>query len=130
MPLFNITVYHVILISILIIRQITTFNIILLINKTIIISKQFSHRDHQFTKAYPKIHAMTPNLQNSSLPIHFGLEGANGHNNNCNLVPQTTGGVPIRDSLSQFDRKTKVIVSTPGCLLDIHDKNLLLLTGI
>ena len=75
-------------------------------------------------------HAMTPNLQNSSIPIHCGLEGANGHNNKSNFVAQITGGVPIKDNLSQFNRKTKVIVSTPGRLLDIHDKNLLSLTGI
>ena len=73
---------------------------------------------------------MTSNLQNSSIPTQFSLEGANGHNKKFNFVAQIIGGVPIKDNLSQFNRKTKVIVSTPGRLLDIHNKNLISLTAI
>ena len=83
-----------------------------------------------FYQSISQNHVMTPNLQNSPLPIHCGLEGANGHDSKSNFVAQITGGVPIKDNLSQFNRKTKVVVSTPGRLLDIHDKNLLSLNGI
>ena len=78
----------------------------------------------------PQNHAMTPNLQTSSIPIQFGLEGADGHNHKFNFVAQITGGVPIKDNLSQFNRKTKVILSTPGLVLDIHNKNLISLIAI
>ena len=81
-------------------------------------------------QSIPQNHAMTPNPQNSSIPIQFDLEGAHGHNNKFNFVAQITGGVPIKDNLSQFNRKTKVFVSTPGRLLDIHNKKLLSLTAI
>ena len=81
-------------------------------------------------RSIPQNHAMTPNPQNSSIPIQFDLEGANGHNNKFNFVAQITGGVPIKHNLSQFNRKTKVIVSTPGRLLDMHNKKLLSLTAI